>query len=33
MDKKEAEELKSKLWCGHLLNPSYFVTTVSENTE
>ncbi|MGQ9855888.1 MAG: IS200/IS605 family transposase [Fervidobacterium sp.] len=26
-------ELKSKLWGGHLWNPSYFVATVSENTE
>lgn len=25
-------ELKSKLWDGHLWNPSYFVATVSENT-
>ena len=25
--------LKSKLWRGHLWNPSYFVATVSENTE
>jgi putative transposase len=25
-------ELKSKLWDGHLWNPSYFVVTVSENT-
>lgn len=25
--------LKSKLWGGHLWNPSYFVATVSENTE
>lgn len=24
--------LKSKLWDGHLWNPSYFVATVSENT-
>ena len=27
------EELKKKLWGGHLWNPSYFVSTVSENTE
>ena len=27
------EELKKKLWGGHLWNPSYFVATVSENTE
>ncbi|MDQ0177259.1 IS200/IS605 family transposase [Bacillus chungangensis] len=26
-------ELKSRLWGGHLWNPSYFVATVSENTE
>ena len=26
-------ELKNKLWGGHLWNPSYFVATVSENTE
>jgi putative transposase len=26
-------ELKKKLWGGHLWNPSYFVATVSENTE
>jgi putative transposase len=26
-------ELKTKLWGGHLWNPSYFVATVSENTE
>ncbi|NJK50347.1 IS200/IS605 family transposase [Candidatus Gracilibacteria bacterium] len=25
--------LKTKLWGGHLWNPSYFVATVSENTE
>jgi putative transposase len=25
-------ELKSKLWDGHLWNPSYFVATVSDNT-
>ena len=25
--------LKSKLWGGHLWNPSYFIATVSENTE
>lgn len=30
---KEFPELKSKLWGGHLWNPSYFVATVSENTE
>ena len=27
------EELKKKLWGGHLWNPSYFVATVSGNTE
>ena len=26
-------EIKRKLWNGHLWNPSYFVATVSENTE
>ena len=26
-------ELKNKLWNGHLWNPSYFIATVSENTE
>ncbi|MCB8506839.1 IS200/IS605 family transposase [Enterococcus durans] len=26
-------ELKAKLWGGHLWNPSYFVATVSEQTE
>lgn len=26
-------ELKSQLWGGHLWNPSYFVATVSENSE
>lgn len=30
---KEYPELKSKLWGGHMWNPSYFVATVSENTE
>lgn len=25
--------LKNKLWGGHLWNPSYFIATVSENTE
>jgi len=30
---KEFPELKGKLWGGHLWNPSYFVATVSENTE
>ncbi|GFI24879.1 hypothetical protein IMSAGC011_03683 [Lachnospiraceae bacterium] len=31
--KEYGEELKKKLWSGHLWNPSYFVATVSENTE
>ena len=31
--KQYGEELKSQLWDGHLWNPSYFVATVSENTE
>ena len=26
-------ELRKKLWGGHLWNPSYFIATVSENTE
>ena len=26
-------QLKKKLWGGHLWNPSYFIATVSENTE
>ncbi len=26
-------ELKKSLWGGHMWNPSYFVATVSENTE
>ena len=30
--KEFGEELKRKLWGGHLWNPSYFVATVSENT-
>lgn len=30
---KELPDLKNKLWGGHLWNPSYFVATVSENTE
>lgn len=30
---KQYPELKNKLWGGHLWNPSYFVATVSENTE
>lgn len=31
--KKHGEVLKKKLWGGHLWNPSYFIATVSENTE
>lgn len=31
--KEYGEELKKELWGGHLWNPSYFVSTVSENTE
>lgn len=27
------DELKKQLWGGHLWNPSYFIATVSENTE
>jgi len=27
------DELKNKLWRGHLWNPSYFISTVSKNTE
>ena len=30
---KQYPQLKRKLWGGHLWNPSYFVATVSENTE
>ena len=30
---KKFPELKSRLWGGHMWNPSYFVATVSENTE
>ena len=30
---KQYPELKKQLWGGHLWNPSYFVATVSENTE
>jgi putative transposase len=30
---KECPWLKDCLWGGHLWNPSYFVATVSENTE
>lgn len=31
--KENREILNKKLWSGHLWNPSYFVATVSENTE
>jgi len=31
--KEHGTVLKRKLWGGHLWNPSYFVATVSENTE
>lgn len=30
---KQYPELKKQLWGGHLWNPSYFIATVSENTE
>ena len=30
---KECPWLKDSLWGGHLWNPSYFVATVSENTQ
>lgn len=30
---KQFPILKKKLWGGHMWNPSYFVATVSENTE
>lgn len=30
---KKHPHLKSQLWGGHLWNPSYFIATVSENTE
>lgn len=31
--KEFGDALKKKLWGGHLWNPSYFIATVSENTE
>jgi putative transposase len=31
--KEYGDILKKKLWGGHLWNPSYFIATVSENTE
>lgn len=30
---KAYPEIKKDLWAGHLWNPSYFVATVSDNTE
>ena len=30
---KEFPSIKSKLWGGHLWNPSYFIATTRENTE
>jgi len=30
---KHGDELRKELWGGHIWNPSYFVATVSENTE
>ena len=31
--KKFGGGLRQKLWGGHLWNPSYFISTVSDNTE
>ncbi|MCL2772741.1 MAG: IS200/IS605 family transposase [Oscillospiraceae bacterium] len=31
--KEFGDELRKKLWGGHLWNPSYFIATLSENTE
>lgn len=31
--KEYGTQLKRQLWGGHLWNPSYFIATVSENTE
>ena len=31
--KRHGDVLRKKLWGGHLWNPSYFITKVSENTE
>ena len=31
--KQYGNELRKHLWGGHLWNPSYFIATVSENTE
>lgn len=30
---KDFKDLKKRLWAGHLWNPSYFIATVSEQTE
>lgn len=30
---KEFPQIKKQLWGGHIWNPSYFIATVSENTE
>jgi len=30
---KHGGELRKKLWGGHIWNPSYFIATVSGNTE
>ena len=30
---KHGDELRKKLWGGHIWNPSYFIATVSDNTE
>jgi len=30
---KHGDDLRKKLWGGHIWNPSYFIATVSENTE
>lgn len=31
--KEFGDDLRKRLWNGHLWNPSYFIATVSENTE
>lgn len=31
--KEYGDKLKNQLWGGHLWNPSYYIATVSENTE
>ena len=33
LPKKFGGGLRQKLWGGHLWNPSYFISTVSDNTE